>query len=210
MIRVLIADDHAVLRHGLRLILNEVPDLTVVGEATNGEEAVALALGLAPDVVLMDVDMPDLGGIEATRRIHTAQSGVHILMLTVSSRERDLVAAIKAGARGYILKSAEAEQVVDAIRRIAAGEAILPPTLSARVLDELVSPTPTPGKLTPREIDVLQLVARGLGNKEIAVELSISAHTVKSHVRHILGKLSLRSRTEAAAYAVRAGLSPKD
>jgi len=210
LIRVLIADDHAVLRHGLRLILNEVPDLTVVGEATNGEEAVALALGLAPDVVLMDVDMPDLGGIEATRRIHTAQSGVHILMLTVSSRERDLVAAIKAGARGYILKSAEAEQVVDAIRRIAAGEAILPPTLSARVLDELVSPTPTPGKLTPREIDVLQLVARGLGNKEIAVELSISAHTVKSHVRHILGKLSLRSRTEAAAYAVRAGLSPKD
>lgn len=210
MIRVLIADDHTVLRHGLRLILNEADDLTVVGEAADGEQAVAQALALVPDVVLMDVNMPGFDGVEATRRIRAARPKVHILMLTVSDKDRDLFGALKAGARGYLLKNAESSEVLEAIRRVAAGEAILPPSLTARVLDELATPISTPEKLTRREKEVLKLVAQGLGNKEIAATLHISENTVKTHVRHILEKLNLRSRTEAATYAVRTGLIPTD
>ncbi len=159
MINVLIADDHAVLRHGLRLILNEADDLTVIGEATDGEEAVKLALELQPDVVLMDVNMPGLNGVEATRRIRAARPDTHVLILTISKRDKDLIQAVKAGAKGYLLKSSESSQVLEAIRRIAAGEAILPPDLMARVLDELTNPTPTPAILTGRELEILRLVA---------------------------------------------------
>lgn len=206
MIRVLIADDHTILRQGLRRILDEDSVLTVVGEATTGEEAVARALELVPDVVLMDVNMPQLSGIEAVRRIRTAHPEIRVLMLTVSNKDQDLMGALKAGARGYLLKNAGARQVIEAIQRVHAGEAILPPTLAARVLDELAAPVPGPEKLTPRETEVLRLVVQGLGNKEIAVALSISENTVKTHVRHILDKLGLRSRLEAAAYAVHSGL----
>jgi DNA-binding NarL/FixJ family response regulator len=208
MIRVLIADDHTILRQGLRRILAEDPALTVVGEAANGEEAVLQALELVPDVVVMDVKMPGLSGIEATRRIRAARPEIRILMLTVSDRDEDLFAALKAGARGYLLKNAEAREVLEAIHRVHQGEAILPPALTARVLDEFAAPTPQPEALTRREVEVIRLLAQGLGNKEIAVALSISENTVKTHVRHILDKLDLRSRAEAAAYAVRSGLVP--
>ena len=207
MIRVLIGDDHTILRQGLRRILAEDPDLTVVGEAANGEEVVDRALELAPDIVLMDVQMPGLSGIEATRRIRAVQPGIRVLMLTVSDRDEDLFGALRAGARGYLLKSAEAQEVLDAIHRVYRGEAILPPTLTARVLDEFAAPTPKPEDLSQREVEVIRLLAQGLGNKEIAAALSISENTVKTHVRHILDKLGLRNRAEAAAYAVQSGLT---
>ncbi len=218
MIRVLLADDHTLLRQGLRRILAEDPALIVVGEAADGNEAVARACALAPDVILMDVRMPGLNGIEATRRIREACPGTRVIMLTVSDKDADLFGALKAGARGYLLKNAEAQQVLEAIHRVAAGEAILPPALAARVLDEFAALTTKhpPGTaagteaLTEREVEVLRLVAQGLGNKEIAARLSLSENTVKTHVRHILEKLHLRSRAEAAAYAARAGLAAED
>ena len=208
-INLLIADDHAVLRHGLRLILDSEADITVVGEATNGQEAVTQALALQPEVVLMDMSMPELSGIEATRRIKAQDSNIRVLMLTVSSNDKDLIEAVKAGARGYLLKNSESGEVIDAIRRIAAGETVLPPDIVTRVLDELADPASAPQPLTKREIGVLKLIARGMGNKEIAVDLHISENTVKTHVRHILEKLGLNNRAEAAAYAVRAGLLPE-
>ena len=210
MIKVLIADDHAVLRHGLRLILQEDPRLTVVGEAADGAEAVAQTLALTPDVVLMDIELPDMSGIEATRRIRAACPQTRVLILTVSDRNADLLGAFKAGARGYLLKHVDSREVLDAIHRVAAGEAILPPNLAARLLDHLTKPEPAPEELTDREKEVLQHIAQGLGNKEIAAALNISENTVKTHVRHILSKLNLRSRAEAAAYAVRVGLVPQD
>ena len=210
MIKVLIADDHTVLRHGLRLILDSAAGLTVVGEAADGEAAVAMALESKPDVVLMDVNMPAIDGIEATRRIRAAQPDIQILMLTISQKDKDLIGAIKAGAKGYLLKSAESSEVIESIQRVASGEAILPPNLMARVLDELANPAPEPKQLTERETDILKLVACGLGNKEIGGKLHISENTVKTHMRHILEKLNLSNRAEAAAYAVRTGLIPKD
>ncbi|RME78945.1 MAG: DNA-binding response regulator [Chloroflexi bacterium] len=206
MIRVLIADDQTVLRHGLRLILNESEHITVVGEAANGEEAVKQAIELKPDVVLMDVNMPLLDGIEATRQIRAVQPETRVLMLTISKKDVDLLGAIRAGARGYLLKSAEAQEVISAICRVAAGEAILPPNLASFVFDELASTRPPTDELTGREIEILGLIAEGQGNKEIAAALHISENTVKTHVRHILEKLQLSNRAEAAAYAVRAGL----
>jgi len=209
LIHVLIADDHTVLRHGLRMILNEAEDISVIGEATNGEETVAQVQALNPHVVLMDVNMPVMDGVEAARRIRASQPETRVLMLTVSDKDDHLLGAIKAGARGYLLKSAESDDVLNAIRRVAAGEAILPPSLTARVLDELAAPAPAPTPLTERELEVLALIAEGLANKEIATALHISENTVKTHVRHILEKLDLRSRSEAAAYAVREGLVPE-
>ncbi|MBI5032872.1 MAG: response regulator transcription factor [Chloroflexi bacterium] len=206
MIRVLIADDHSILREGMRLILSADPAFDVVGEATNGEDAVARAQALLPDVVLMDVHMPGMNGIEATRRIHATLPQVRVMILTVSDKDEDLFGAIRAGAKGYLLKNSEASQVLDAIRRLANGEAVLPPALAARVLDEFAAPPQAQETLTEREIEIIRLVAQGLGNKEIATKLSLSENTVKTHVRHILDKLQLRSRSEAAAYAVQAGL----
>lgn len=207
MIRILLADDHTLLRQGLRRILSEDSALSMVGEAADGLEAVARARSLVPDVVLMDVQMPGLNGIEATRQIRDACPETRIIMLTVSDKNADLFGALKAGARGYLLKNAEAQQVLEAIHRVAAGEAILPPTLAARVLDEFAAPIGKTAILSEREVAVLRLVAQGLGNKEIATRLALSENTIKMHIRHILEKLHLRSRTEAAAYAVRTGLT---
>ena len=214
-INVLIADDHTLFRHGLKRILSDYDDLFVVAEAADGAEAVALVERLHPDVVLMDVRMPRLSGPEATRRIRAAHPGTQVVMLTVSDRDEDLFASVKAGARGYLLKNAETAELIDAIRRVHAGEAVIAPALAVRLLEEFGAlaeqaepkpAVPSADKLSEREIEVLRLVAQGLGNKEIADRLNLSEHTVKSHLRHILDKLHLRSRAHAAAYAVRAGL----
>jgi DNA-binding NarL/FixJ family response regulator len=210
MIRVLIADDHTVLRHGLRLILNETVDIRVIGEAATGDEAVSMTLELQPNVVLMDVGMPGLNGVEATRRIRTVRPDVAVLILTISDRDQDLIEAIKAGARGYLLKSTESCDVIEGIRRVAAGEAIVPPALMSRVFDELARPASDSRGLTNREREILSLVAQGLANKDIASRLVISENTVKTHVRHILEKSNLSNRAEAAAYAVQIGLTQKD
>ncbi len=211
-IRILIADDHNLFRRGLQRILGDYDDLDVIGEATNGEEAVALVGRLHPDIVLMDVGMPGMSGPEATHYIRTAHPETQVIMLTVSDRDEDLFAAIKAGARGYLLKNAETADLLEAIRCVYIGEAMIAPSLAVRLLEEFgtlareAPETSLAGTLSGREVEVLRLVAQGFANKEIADRLSLSEHTVKSHLRNILDKLHLRSRAHAAAYAVQAGL----
>lgn len=213
-LKILVADDHTLFRRGLVRILGDYNDLRVVGEAANGEEAVTLVAQLQPDVVLMDVGMPGMSGPEATRRIRVTHPQTQVIMLTVSDRDEDLFAAVKAGARGYLLKNAQTAELIEAIRRVHAGEAVVAPSMAVRLLEEfgtLARQTPATvqpsNELTEREIEVLRLVAHGLSNKEIAVELDLSEHTVKTHLRHILDKLHLRSRAHAAAYAVQAGVA---
>ena len=182
----------------------------MVGEATNGQEAITQALVLQPHVVLMDMGMPALNGIGATRAIKHQNANIHVLVLTISNNDKDLIEVVKAGARGYLLKSSECTEVINAIRRVAAGETVLSPDIVTRVLDELTDPVPAPQPLTKRETGILKLIAQGMSNKEIAADLHISENTVKTHVRHILEKLALNNRAEAAAYAVRAGLLPEE
>jgi len=209
-LRVLIVDDHELFRRGLDLVLRAEPDLDVVGEAADGGEAIERAAELQPDVVLMDVRMPGLGGIEATRRIRSAQPATRIVMLTSSEDEEDLFASVRAGASGYLLKEVSIEEVADAVRAVARGQALITPSMASKLLsefnilsrrvDEQHGHAP---RLTDREIEVLRLVAKGMSNKDIAAELVIAQNTVKNHVRNILEKLQMRSRMEAAMYAVR-------
>ena len=211
LIRVLIADDQALFRRGLYVVLGSEDRIEVVAEAENGDEAVERARELAPDVVLMDVRMPRVDGIEATRRIRAEVPTTRILMLTVSDEEDDLYEAIKAGANGYLLKEISVEEVADAIHAVFRGESLISPSMASKLLSEvnvLVKraddkqqySTPT---LTTREIEVLRLVARGMSNREIAEELYISENTVKNHVRNILEKLHLHNRMEAVMYAMK-------
>ncbi len=211
MVRVLIADDQALFRRGLFVVLGTEDDIEVVAEAENGEEAVARAEELAPDVVLMDVRMPKVSGIEAARRISAILPTTRILMLTVSDDEDDLYEAIKSGANGYLLKEISVEEVAEAIRAVVQGQSLISPSMASKLLNEFNSlarkaerqeqlPTPV---LTSRELEVLKLVARGMSNKEVAEQLFISENTVKNHVRNILEKLHLHSRMEAVMYAVR-------
>lgn len=204
-IRTLIADDHKVVRRGLRGFLELDPSLEVVGEASNGEEAVAMALRLEPDVVLMDLLMPVMDGIEATREIRHRLPGVEVVALTSVLEDAAVSGAIKAGAIGYLLKTTEADELCEAIKAAAAGQVRLAPEAAARLMREVRAPESREA-LTERETGVLALIARGMANKQIAHELFIDEKTVKSHVHSILSKLNLQSRTQAALYAVRTGL----
>ena len=203
-VAVLLADDHPVVRQGLRTFLELQPDLRVAGEACDGAEAVDLAAELLPDVVLLDLVMPEPAGAEVIRRIRAASPATKVIVLTTFAGDAEIFPALKAGAAGYLLKDVGPAELAEAIRRVHAGEALLSPKVAARVLRELAGdPEPGAGPLTPRELDVLRLLARGLSNKAIALELVVSEKTVKTHVSSILGKLGLGDRTQAALYAVR-------
>ncbi len=207
--RIVLADDHALFRDGIASLL-QAWGHQVVGLAAGGREAVDLVARLAPDLVLMDVRMPGMSGVEATEAIAAVRPELPIVMLTVSEDEEDLFAAIRAGARGYLLKDLEAAQLHTMIDAVARGEAAITPATAARIIRHLstmgAADDPTPDALTPRELDVLRLVTDGRRNKEIAVELGISENTAKYHLRNILEKLHAQSRTEVAARAVREGL----
>ena len=209
-IRVLIVDDHAVVRQGLRTFLESEEDIEVVGEASDGEEAVQKAQELSPDVVLMDLVMPGMDGITATQKIGEVSPNSPVLALTSFSEDDKVFPAIKAGAKGYLLKDVPAEDLGRAIRSLARGEFLLDGEIANKVLDEFRSPArsdePGLADLTPRELEVLVLIARGRANKEIARDLGISIKTVKTHVGNILSKLHIVDRTQAALYAVRQGL----
>jgi len=210
-IRVLIVDDHALFRRGLEMVLEEQGDIEVVGEGSDGNEAVEKAGDLLPDVVLMDIRMPRRGGIEACTAIKSAVPSAKIVMLTISDEEEDLFEAIKAGASGYLLKEISIDEVPQAVRAVQGGQSLISPSMASKLIidhalakrsAERQQQVPAP-KLTDREMEVLRLVAKGLGNREIARELFISENTVKNHVRNILEKLQLHSRMEAVVYAVR-------
>jgi DNA-binding NarL/FixJ family response regulator len=210
-IRILIADDHELFRRGLRMVLEDEADIEVVAEAGDGQAAIELAREHAPDVVVMDVRMPTVSGIDATRRIKEEEPGTRILMLTISDEEDDLYEAIKAGANGYLLKEISIDEISEAVRSIHSGQSLISPSMASKLLDEFAAivrkqeqkqELPAP-KLTPREMEVLQHVAQGMNNREIARALFISENTVKNHVRNILEKLHLHSRMEAVVYAVR-------
>ena len=207
--RILLADDHALFRDGLASLVTAWGH-QVVGQAADGAQAVALAARLRPELVLMDVRMPILSGVEATARITSAQPDVHIVMLTVSEDEEDLFGAIKAGAQGYLLKNLESRQLRTMLEAVGRGEAAITPATAARILAEFArrdrSGNADPDRLTDRELEVLRLVTSGRRTKEIAAQLGISENTVKYHLRHILEKLHAQSRTEVAARALREGL----
>jgi NarL family two-component system response regulator LiaR len=209
-IRILVADDHVVVRQGIRALLATEPDIEVVGEAENGKEAVAATERLQPDVILMDLVMPEMDGIEAIRRITGQQPEARILVLTSFAADDKVFPAIKAGALGYLLKDSGPEELVSAIHQVFRGESSLHPAVARKLLQELSHPPkqpPTPEPLTEREVEVLKLVAQGQSNQEIAEELVISEATARTHVSNILRKLHLASRTQAALYALREGLA---
>lgn len=218
MIRVLIADDHHLFRESLARMLNDVPEISVVASVPNGIEAMARAADFKPDVILMDINMPKMDGVEATRQLRMINPQASVLILTVSEQESDLYAAIRAGAHGYLLKNATSTELIEAIQHVYAHEAVIAPAMAIKLLGEFAAISsaaqPCDGgadshALTEREHEVLQWVAQGLTNKEIGAKLSLSPHTVKAHLRTILDKLHLRSRTEAAAWAARYGTSKR-
>jgi DNA-binding NarL/FixJ family response regulator len=212
MIRVLVVDDQPVVRGGLRMILDGEADIEIVGEAADGVEAIDAVGTLEPDLVLMDIGMPNLDGIEATRRIAASGAPARVLVLTTYGLDENVYDALKAGASGFFVKTDPPERLVDAVRVVARGEALLAPEITRRLIDRFVSgahPSRPPralDDLTPRELDVLKLLARGRTNAEIAAELYLSEGTVKTHVARVLGKLELRDRTQAVVYAYEHGI----
>jgi len=216
-IKLLIVDDHAVVRQGLRGFLELTEELDVVGEGSNGLEAVSLAQELQPDVILMDLIMPEMDGIEATRRIKLANPDSKILILSSFGDENNVLPAIQAGALGYILKDIDPEELVDAIRKTAQGKTQLDPEIANLLISHMQNDSKNDeqvnqklSELTSRELEVLVQIGRGLSNKEIATELTISHMTVKTHVSNILSKLNLADRTQAAIFSIRQGLVPED
>jgi len=214
-VRVIVADDHQVIRTGYAALLDTQPDFTVVGTACDGAEAVRVCGELSPDVVLMDVRMPGMDGIEATRRLtESTVDGPRVLILTTFDLDEYVYDALRAGASGFLLKDVTAERLFDAVRVIAAGEALLAPTVTRRLISEFAQLRPKPdarpsaalATLTPRETQVLRLVAEGLSNVEIAARLVVTEETVKTHVSRVLGKLGLRDRTQAVVTAYESGL----
>jgi DNA-binding NarL/FixJ family response regulator len=213
VIRVLLADDQALVREGFAMILDAQDDIEVVGEAGDGHEALRLARGLAPDVVLMDVRMPDLDGIEATRRLLAMSLRTRVLVLTTFDLDEYVCAALRAGASGFLLKDSPRGQLLHAVRTVATGDQLLDPAITRRLIEDVVR---RPGRsggtperlrdLTMRELEVLRVLARGLSNAEIATELFLSEATVKSHIAHVLQKLSLRDRVQAVVLAYESGL----
>jgi DNA-binding NarL/FixJ family response regulator len=214
MIRILIADDEALVRGGLRMILEAQPDLEVIGEAVDGHDALEQVRTLSPDLVLMDIRMPDLDGLEATQRMLTGpRSTPKVLVLTTFDLDDYVYEAIRAGASGFLLKTTPPHQLVEGIRAVMSGEALLAPEITRRLLDRFIQRPPpssnTPpelAELTPRELEVLRLIAGGHSNAEIAAALFLSGATIKSHVNHLLTKLGLRDRVQAVALAYRTGL----
>ncbi|MGC0376012.1 response regulator [Streptomyces sp. SAI-229] len=215
-IRVLIVDDQMMVREGFSVLLGAMPDIEVVGEAVNGREAVERVRELAPDVVLMDIRMPEMNGIEATREIVAADSAAKVLVLTTFDLDEYVYQALRAGASGFLLKDASARQLADGVRIVASGEALLAPTVTKRLITEFSKLSEAPrlmpsahgayGELTERETEVLVLIAQGLSNSEIAGRLVVAESTIKTHVSRILVKLGLRDRTQAAVFAYEARL----
>jgi DNA-binding NarL/FixJ family response regulator len=213
-IRVLIADDQQMVRQGFSVLLDIQPDIDVVGQAVHGLDAIDKVAELAPDVVLMDIRMPELGGIEATRRITTERPHIRVLVLTTFDLDEYVYEALRAGASGFLLKDASADQLAEAVRVVAAGDALLAPGVTRRLIAEFSRLGTTPraplkdrvGDLTERETEVLSLIAQGLSNAEIAQRLVVAEQTVKTHVGRILVKLGLRDRTQAAVFAYESGL----
>ncbi|MER7968311.1 MULTISPECIES: response regulator transcription factor [unclassified Streptomyces] len=212
-IRVLIADDQMMVREGFSVLLNAMPDIEVVGEAVDGREAVRRVRELAPDVVLMDIRMPEQNGIEATREIVAAGGASKVLVLTTFDLDEYVYQALRAGASGFLLKDASARQLADGVRVVASGEALLAPSVTRRLITEFskLAPAPRPtaqayGDLTDRETEVLVLIAQGLSNAEIAGRLVVAESTIKTHVSRVLVKLGLRDRTQAAVFAYEARL----
>ncbi len=209
-IRVLIVDDHAIIRKGVIALLDEVDGVEVVGEASNGKEAVDQAKALQPDVILMDLEMPVMNGVEAISRITTLEEKVRIIALTSFATDDKVFPAIRSGALGYILKDSEPAKLIQAIQQVHRGEPSLDPRIARKVLTEFSRPTQrpiSPDPLTEREIEVLRLVAKGLSNQEIADHLTIANVTVRTHISHILSKLHLANRVQAALYALRKDLA---
>ncbi|MFC2015452.1 response regulator [Chloroflexota bacterium] len=212
-IEVLIVDDHGVVRQGLRTYLELLDDIEVIGEAENGLEAMAQVRQHQPDVVLMDLVMPEMDGIEATRQVSAISPSTRVIVLTSFADDEKVFPAIKAGATGYLLKDVSPGDLANAIRAVHAGETHLHPDITKKLVDQLASPRsdprPTPDELTPRELEVLRLIAQGKSNREIARALAISDKTVKTHVSNILSKLHLADRTQAAIFAHRHGVAPE-
>ena len=218
-VRVLAADDQRVVREGLAMLLGLLPDVEVVGTAANGEEALALAAELRPDVILMDLRMPRMDGVEATRRLRASHPEIKIVVLTTYADDRSVIEALRAGALGYLTKDAGADEIRQALQRVASGQASLDPAVQMHLIDAITttnssSDTPAtpaaelPAGLTPREAEVLGLIGAGLSNTEIATQLFVSEATVKSHVNHMLPKIGARDRAQAVGYAYRHGLVP--
>lgn len=210
-IKILIADDHAVVREGTRHILEQEPDLKIVAEAADGKEAIELAGTSSPDVAIIDIAMPTVDGIEATKRIKALYPRIAVLILTVYDNEQFIFSLLEAGAAGYLLKSVRSRELIEAVRSIYAGESVLHPSIARKVLNRFV---PTPDQttksvphelLSPRETEVLKLATQGLSNKEIAEQLYLSLRTVQAHLSHIFNKLQVSSRTEAVVHAVKEG-----
>jgi DNA-binding NarL/FixJ family response regulator len=214
MLRVLIADDQALMRAGFRMILGAEPDLEVVGEATTGHEAVVEVARLRPDIVLMDVRMPEMDGIEATRRLLDGNGDTKVVMLTTFDMDEYVYEAFRAGASGFLVKDVPPEQLIAGIHSVASGDALLAPSVTQRLIQEFVrrppdgirTPSPQLSRLTAREVEVLRMMARGLSNGEIATELFVSETTVKTHVAHLLSKLGVRDRVQAVVFAYESGV----